>query len=397
MHPPVYLDHNATTPIDPRVLEAMLPYFGPRFGNAASRTHAFGWEAEKAVDRARRQVAALAGVQPREIVFTSGATESNNFALRGVLEASGVTNCHVVAMTTEHRAVLDPLQRLARQGAQVTLLAPCPDGRIDLEQLRSAIRPNTRLVSVMYANNEIGVVQPVPEIGSICRERGVLFHCDAAQAFGKVSIHAKDQNIDLMSLSAHKMYGPKGVGALVVRRSSPAIPLETQMDGGGHEFGYRSGTLNVPGIVGFGAAAHLCTDEMEVENERVAALRDRLRKRLLDELDELVVNGSLDHRLAGNLNLTFVGVEAAALLIGLPDVAASTGSACSSATAGPSHVLKALGLSDEAARSSVRFGLGRFTTEEEVDFAAGRVIETVRRLRALSPLATRVSTPRRPT
>lgn len=384
MQKPVYLDYQATTPLDPRVLEAMLPYFGPKFGNAASRSHAFGWEAEKAVDQARRQVAALVGAHAGEIIFTSGATESNNLALKGVLESCGISGNHIVTVATEHRAVLDPIRRLERLGAQVTVLPPQADGRVGPEQVRQALRPKTVLVSVMAANNEIGTVQPIGEIGALCRESGVLFHCDAAQAAGKILLQAEDQNIDLMSLSAHKIYGPKGIGALFVRRTAQVRPT-AQIDGGGHESGYRSGTLNVPGIVGFGAACQIAKAEMEIEAERVAQLRNRLQTRLLAELEGVHMNGSEEHRLAGNLNLSFRSVDAAALLMMLPDLALSTGSACSSANPEPSHVLKALGLSDEAARSSVRFGLGRFTTAQEVDFAATRVMEAVRQLRAQSP------------
>lgn len=385
MRKPIYLDNHATTPLDPRVLEAMLPYFGPKFGNAASRTHRFGWEAEKGVEKARQQVAALIGAEPREIVFTSGATESDNLALKGVMEACRGRGSHIVSVATEHRAVLDSLAHLARQGVAVTLLAPQPDGCIDLEQLRAALRPDTALVSVMFANNEIGVVQPVRGIGAICRESGTVFHSDAAQGAGKVQIEVKDQNIDLMSFTAHKIYGPKGVGALYIRRSRPRIDLTAQIDGGGHESGYRSGTLNVPAIVGFGAACQICAEEMESEAARISRLRDELLAKLQRELEATAVNGSLEYRLPGNLNMTFESVDAAALLMSLPDVALSTGSACSSAVAEPSHVLRALGLSAEAARASVRFGLGRFNDEEEVDFAAGRIIESVRRLRELSP------------
>ena len=388
MQTPVYLDHHATTPLDPRVLEAMLPYFGPKFGNAASRTHRFGWEAEKAVERARQQVASLIGAEPREIVFTSGATESNNLALKGVMEAAASRGNHIVTMETEHRAVLDPVAHLGRQGAVTTMLPSQPDGRLDLEQLRAAIRPETVVVSVLYANNEIGVVQPVREIGAVCRERGVVFHCDAAQAVGKDNFQVEDQNIDFMSFTAHKLYGPKGIGALYIRRRSQ-IRLTAQMDGGGHEFGYRSGTLNVPAIVGFGAACAICGEESEAEARRIRILRDTLLRKLEGALDGVAVNGSIEHRLAGNLNVTFADLDASALLMSLPDVAVSTGSACSSAVPAPSHVLLALGLSPEAARGSVRFGLGRFNTEEEIDFAAGRIIEAVRKLRSSRPIAAR--------
>ena len=385
MRKPVYLDYHATTPVDPRVLEAMLPFFGERFGNAASRSHGFGWEAEKAVDLARRRVAELAGAAPREIVFTSGATESDNLAIKGVMEAYRSKGSHLVTMATEHRAVLDPVRRLQQSGTEASILAPGRDGLLDLDLLRAAIRPDTVLVSVMAANNEIGVIQPFREIGAICRERGVLFHCDAAQAFGKIAVDVNEDNIDLMSLSAHKMYGPKGVGALYVRRRNPRVLLPAQMDGGGHEFGMRSGTLNVPGIVGFGEACAICAREMEREADRVRALRDRLKARLESALDGTAVNGSMEHRLPGNLNMSFAGVDAEALLLSLPGVALSTGSACSSASVEPSHVLRALGIGEQSARSSVRFGLGRFNTEDEVDDAACQVIEAVRKLRALAP------------
>ena len=384
MHAPVYLDHHATTPVDPRVLNAMLPFFGLNFGNAASRAHSFGWAAEKAVEHARKRVAHLAGAQPREIVFTSGATESNNLALKGAAEANPARN-HFITVATEHRAVLDPLRHLERQGSRVTVLAPRPDGLLDLDQLRRAILPETLLVSVMYANNEIGVVQPVAEIGAICRERGVLFHCDAAQAFGKLPIDVNALHIDLMSASAHKIYGPKGIGFLYVRRSAPRFQLAAQMDGGGHEYGLRSGTLNVPAIVGFGEACAICAREMPEEAARLAAWRDRLLERLTAALDGVAVNGSLAHRLPGNLNLSFAGVDAETLLMALPDIALSTGSACTSGTPEPSHVLRALGVSDELAHSSIRIGLGRTNTEEELDHAAHRLIESVKKLRTLSP------------
>ncbi|MGD0497848.1 MAG: aminotransferase class V-fold PLP-dependent enzyme [Bryobacteraceae bacterium] len=383
MRTPVYLDNHSTTPLDPRVLEAMLPYFGASFGNAASRSHSFGWEAEKAVERARKRVAELAEAAPRGIVFTSGATESDNLAIKGAVEASRAQRKHVVTMATEHRAVLDAVKRLEASGVETTLLPPEPDGLLDLDRLRDAIRPETVLVSVMHANNEIGVIQPVREIGAICREKNALFHCDAAQSFGKIPIDVDADGIDLLSLSAHKMYGPKGVGALYVRRGR--VRLEAQMDGGGHEFGMRSGTLNVPGIVGFGEACVLCGREMAEEAARVGALRDRLRAKLEAALEGARVNGTMRHRLPGNLNMAFPGVSADALLMSLTDVALSTGSACSSAEAGPSHVLKALGLPEDVVRSSVRFGLGRFNTEEEVGYAAGRVVEAVRKLSSLTP------------
>jgi cysteine desulfurase len=385
MHKPVYLDYHATTPVDPRVLEAMLPYFGPRFGNAASRTHAYGWEAEKAVERARRQVADLAGAAPREIAFTSGATESINLALKGFLEAAGTPGGHMVTMATEHKAALDTAARLARQGYRVTLLPPRPDGLIDVDQLRSAILPETVLVSVMAANNEIGTLQPVREIGALCREMGVAFHCDGAQAFGKIPLDVEADGIDLMSMSAHKICGPKGIGALYVRRRGRRVALAAQMDGGGHEHGLRSGTLNVPGIVGLGEACAICAREMAAEAGRLTGLRDRLKTLLEAAVEGVRVNGSMEHRLPGNLNVSFPGVDGEALLMSLPDLALSTGSACSSATVEASHVLKALGSSDALARASVRFGLGRFTTSEEVEYAASRVADAVRRLREQAP------------
>ena len=385
MHTPVYLDHHATTPVDPRVLDAMLPFFGPKFGNAASRTHSFGWEAEKAVEIARRRIAGLAGAAPREIVFTSGATESNNLAIKGVLEACRAKGNHLVTMATEHPAVLDPVRHLEKQGCQATVLPPGPDGLLDHARLRDAIRPDTVLVSVMFANNEIGVVQPIREIGAICRERGVLFHCDAAQAFGKIPLHVDEDHIDLMSLSAHKLYGPKGIGALYVRRRQPRVSLTAQMDGGGHEFGFRSGTLNVPAIVGFGEACALARREMSEDAVRTAALRDRLLALLEAALDDVAVNGSRAQRLPGNLNVSFRGVEADTLLLSLPGIALSTGSACSSASPEPSHVLKALGAEPWRGRSAVRFGIGRFNTAGEIDYVAARVIESVRRLRSLVP------------
>jgi cysteine desulfurase len=382
----IYLDHHSTTPVDPRVLEAMLPYFGDRFGNAASRSHSFGWEAEKAVERARKQVAELAGAAPREIVFTSGATESDNLALKGVMEACRTRGNHIVTVATEHRAILDTVRHLERQGCRATILPPRPDGLIDLDRLRGAIQADTVLVSVMHANNEIGVIQPVREIGAICREKGVLFHTDAAQAFGKVPIRVNEDSIDLMSVSAHKMYGPKGIGALYVRRRNPRVQLAAQMDGGGHESGMRSGTLNVPAIVGFGEACAICAGEMEAEGARLGELRDRLKLRLQAELDRVFVNGSLDHRLPGNLNMSFASVDGESLIMSLPDVALSTGSACTSATVEPSHVLRALGVGPMLAHSSLRFGLGRFNTAEEMDYVAARVIETVRKLRDLAPV-----------
>jgi cysteine desulfurase len=383
--PRVYLDNHATTPLDPRVLEAMLPYFQEKFGNAASRHHSFGWEAEKAVDEARQQVAGLIGADPREIIFTSGATESNNLALKGVAEAYAGRGNHIITVATEHKAVLDTCRRLEKSGWKVTYLPVMPDGLLELDRLREAITDRTILASVMYANNEIGVIQAISGIARICKDRGVLFHCDAVQAAGKVAVDAIRDNIDLMSLSAHKMYGPKGVGALYVRRKDPRVRLAAQIDGGGHERGMRSGTLNVPGIVGFGAACAIARSQMAAEAARLGTLRDRLRAKLETGLDEVHVNGSMEHRLPHNLNMSFAGVDSESLLMGLNDVALSSGSACTSATIEPSHVLRALGIGEERTHGAIRFGLGRFNTEEEIDYVAGRVIEVVRRLRELSP------------
>jgi cysteine desulfurase len=381
MRTSIYLDHHATTPVDARVLEAMLPYFGPRFGNAASNSHSFGWEAAKAVEFARRRVAELAGAAPREIVFTSGATESDNLALKGVMDAYRAQGNHIVTMATEHEAVLDSVRRLEREGCRATVLAPEADGRLDLDRLRAAILPETVVVSVMYANNEIGVIQPVREIGAICREKRVLFHCDAVQVFGKVPVNVETGGIDLMSLTAHKMYGPKGVGALYVRRGVKVIP---QVDGGGHESGMRSGTLNVPGIVGFGEACAVAAEVMGHEAARLAALRGRLLAALQAGVPDLRVNGSMDHRLAGNLNVSFPGVNGQLLLVNLPEVALSAAAACGSAAGASSHVLEAIG-AGALAGSTLRFGLGRSTTEQEIDYAAGRVVEEVRKQRALAP------------
>ncbi|MGE5648134.1 MAG: IscS subfamily cysteine desulfurase [Acidobacteriota bacterium] len=386
MKKPIYMDYHATTPVDPRVLEAMLPYFGEKFGNAASRNHAYGWDAEHAVERARKQIASLIGATQKEIVFTSGATESDNLAIKGVAEMYAERGNHIITVATEHKAVLDTCKKLQKRGYDITYTPIGKDGLVDLEALRAAITPKTILISVMLANNEIGVLQPVREIGRIARERGVLFHTDATQAVGKVPVNVDADNIDLMSISAHKMYGPKGIGALYVRRKNPRVQLTAQMDGGGHERGMRSGTLNVPGIVGLGEACAICEREMAEEAVRLAGLRDRLKDRLLAELDEVYINGSMEHRLPGNLNMSFAYVEGESLLMGISDVAVSSGSACTSATLEPSYVLKALGVGDDLAHTSIRFGLGRFTTQEEVDYVAARVIEVVRKLRELSPL-----------
>jgi cysteine desulfurase len=382
--PPVYLDHHATTPLDPRVLAAMLPYFTDKFGNAASRNHQFGWEAEQAVDESRKQIAGLIGAGPQEIVFTSGATESNNLAIKGVVESYAGQGGHMVTCIIEHKAVLDTCRSLERRGCRVTWLPVGRDGRVDPAAVETAIGERTVLVSIMYANNEVGTIQPVAEIGAICRRRGVLFHSDAAQAVGKVPVNVDADHIDLLSISAHKMYGPKGAGALYVRRRNPRVQLTAQLDGGGHERGMRSGTLNVPGIVGLGEACAICRREMLEESDRLRRLRDRLRAKLEAGLDEVQVNGSDAHRLPHNLNMSFAHVEAESLMMGMRDVAVSSGSACTSATMEPSYVLKAMGLDDQAAHSAIRFGLGRFNTEEEVDFAAERAIEVVQKLRELA-------------
>lgn len=383
---PIYMDNHATTPVDPRVLNAMLPYFSEKFGNAASRNHSFGWAAEEAVENARAQLARLIHAAPKEIIFTSGATESNNLAIKGLAELYGEKGNHIITQVTEHKAVLDTCRRLEKLGYAVTYLPVDKDGRIDLDDLRCAITPKTILIAMMYANNEIGVVQPVEEIGRIAKERGIFFHTDAVQAVGKIPVDVNKENIDLLAMTGHKLYGPKGCGALYVRRRNPRVQLASQIDGGGHERGLRSGTLNVPGIVGFGKAAELCQNEMVVESGRLGALRDRLKEGLLRGLDEVYVNGSMTHRLPHNLNLSFASVDGESLLMGINDVAVSSGSACTSAKMEPSYVLKALGVNDDLAHSSIRFGLGRFNTQEEVDYVVPRVVEVVGRLRELSPL-----------
>jgi len=383
---PIYMDNHATTPVDPRVFEAMRPYLTNVFGNSASRNHSFGWEAEEATEKARKQVASLIGATSKEIVFTSGATESDNLALKGVAEMYAEKGNHIITAATEHKAILDTCKRMEKHGTRVTYLPVQQNGLVDLEQLKAAITDKTVLISIMHANNEIGVLQPIREIGRIARERGVLLHTDGTQAVGKVPVNVLDDNIDLMSISAHKMYGPKGVGALYVRRRNPRVQLTAQMDGGGHERGMRSGTLNVPGIVGLGEACALAQAEMPAESKRLAFLRDKLKERLLNSLDEVYINGTLEHRLPNNLNISFAYVEGESLLMGINEIAVSSGSACTSATLEPSYVLKALGAGDDLAHSSIRFGLGRFNTEEEVDYVAGKVIEVVKKLRELSPL-----------
>jgi cysteine desulfurase len=382
---PIYLDYHATTPVDPRALELMLPYFSQEFGNSASKSHAFGWRAEEAVEAARTEVGRLVGASAKEIVWTSGATESDNLAIKGAAQFYAEKGRHLVTCKTEHKAVLDSMHALERQGFEVTFLDVEKDGRLDPARLQAALRKDTILVSVMHANNETGVVHPIEEIGRITRAAGVLFHCDAVQSVGKIPFDVERANVDLASLSAHKMYGPKGVGALYVRRK-PRVRLVGQMDGGGHERGFRSGTLNVPGIVGFGKAAALALAEGEAEARRVLALRERLRRGLEAGLDLLTVNGSLEHRLPGNLNVSFAYVEGEALMMAIKDVAVSSGSACTSASLEPSYVLRAMGVSEDLAHSSIRFGVGRFTTEEEIDHVVRLVVEKVKKLRDMSPL-----------
>ena len=383
---PIYMDYHATTPVDPRVVESMLPYFTEHFGNAASRNHPFGWKAEEAVELGRKQVAELIGANAKEIVFTSGATESDNLAIKGVAEMYREKGNHIITCVTEHKAVIDTCKRLEKEGYRVTYLPVQKDGLVNLDDLRAAISEKTILITIMAANNEIGVVQPIAEIGAIAKEKGILFHTDAVQAVGKIPFNVNELKVDMASISAHKMYGPKGVGALYVRRRNPRVLLSPLIDGGGHERGMRSGTLNVPGIVGFGKAAELCKIEMERDTARLKGLRDRLNKKLHEGLDEIYINGSTDHRLPHNLNISFAYVEGESLLMGINDVAVSSGSACTSASLEPSYVLKALGAGDDLAHSSIRFGLGRWTTEEEVDYVVNKLITVVTRLREMSPL-----------
>ena len=383
---PIYMDNHATTPLDPRVLEAMMPYFTGKFGNAASRNHSFGWDAEQAVETAREQIAKLIGATAKEIIFTSGATESDNLAIKGIAEMYRERGNHIITQVTEHKAVLDTCKRLEKYGYRVTYLPVKADGLIDLEDLKRAIDDKTILVTIMAANNEIGVLQPIREIGKICHEKGVIFHCDAVQIIGKAPFNVIEDNVDVASISAHKVYGPKGVGALYVRRRNPRVQIAAQIDGGGHERGMRSGTLNVPGIVGLGKACEIAMTEMDSEAAYLRNLRDKLKAKLEDALDYIHVNGSMEHRLPGNLNVSFVYVEGESLLMGINDVAVSSGSACTSATLEPSYVLKALGLGDDVAHSSIRFGLGRFNTEAEVEYVGNKVIDIVKKLRELSPL-----------
>jgi cysteine desulfurase len=383
---PIYMDNHATTPMDPRVLEEMLPYFIEKFGNAASRNHSFGWVGEEATELGRERVAKLVGATTKEIIFTSGATESDNLAIKGAAEMYKEKGNHIITAVTEHKAVLDTCKRLEKYGYRVTYLPVQKDGLVDLDDLKRAIDDRTILVTIMAANNEIGVVQPIAEIGKLCHERGVIFHTDATQAVGKIPVDVVKQNIDLMSISAHKMYGPKGVGALYVRRKNPRVQISAIIDGGGHERGMRSGTLNVPGIVGLGKACAIALEEMAQESCKLAGMRNRLRDKIMGRLDEVYINGSWEHRLPHNLNISFAYVEGESLLMGINDIAVSSGSACTSATLEPSYVLKALGTGDDLAHSSIRFGIGRFNTEAEVDYVADRVVETVSRLRELSPL-----------
>ena len=383
---PIYLDNNATTPMDPRVLEAMTPYFLEHFGNAASRNHPFGWEAEEAVDYAREQVAKLIGADPKEIIFTSGATEGDNLAIKGIFEMYASKGNHIITATTEHKAVLDTCKHIEKAGGEVTYLKVKPDGLIDLNELEAAIRPTTILIAIMYANNEIGTVQPITAISAIAKKHGVLLFTDAVQAVGKIPVDVNKDGIDLMAFTAHKMYGPKGVGALYVRRKNPRVKVTAQMDGGGHERGMRSGTLNVPGIVGFGKACEICMQDMEEDTIRISKLRDKLETELM-KLEEAYINGSTEHRLPHVTNISFKHVEGEGLLMGFnKNIALSSGSACTSASLEPSYVLKALGLGDDLAHSSLRFGLGRFTNEEQIDYTIKAISETVLKLRDMSPL-----------
>lgn len=384
---PIYLDNHATTPMDPRVLESMLPYFIEKFGNAASRNHAFGWEAEEGVETARKQIAKLIHADVKEIVFTSGATESNNLALKGVVEMYHEKGDHIITSSTEHRAVLDTAKTLeTKRGVKVTYLPVDKFGMVNPEDVRNAITDKTILISVMFANNEIGTINPIKEIGKIAKEKGILFHCDATQGVGKVPINVQEMGIDLMSFSAHKIYGPKGIGALYVRKKNPRVRIAAQMDGGGHERGMRSGTLPVPLIVGFGKACELCEQEMAADAARLSVMRDRLHATITKALEDVYLNGHPTERLPHNLNISFAYVEGESLLMGCKEIALSSGSACTSATLEPSYVLRALGVGAELAHSSIRFGLGRFTLDEEVDYAAKKIIETVTKLREMSPL-----------
>ncbi|MEY2808293.1 MAG: hypothetical protein RIR65_2710 [Planctomycetota bacterium] len=383
---PLYFDYQATTPLDPRVLEAMLPYFTEHYGNAASRSHAFGWQAEEAVEQARERIGELLGASGKEIVLTSGATESLNLAIKGVAQMYGEKGRHIVTSLVEHKAVLDTCKHLEKEGFEVTYLQPTKSGRVELEAVRAALRPDTILVCLMWANNEVGTINPIREIGALCKEKGVLFCTDATQAAGKVPIDVDADHVDLLALSGHKMYGPKGVGALYVRRKNPRVRLVAQMDGGGHERGMRSGTLNVPGIAGLGEACRIAKLEMEKDRAHTQGLRDQFEARVMQALDFVTVNGDVRHRLPNNSNLSFSYVEGESLIMGIKDIAVSSGSACTSASLEPSHVLRAMGVGDELAHSSIRFGFGRTTTQEQVDFAVDQLVGAVKRLRELSPL-----------
>ncbi len=383
---PIFMDYHSTTPVDPRVLETMLPYFSEKFGNAASKNHAFGWDAEEAVAKAREQIAHLISCNPKEIVFTSGATESDNLALKGVAGMYREKGNHIITAVTEHKAILDTAKRLEKEGFEITYLPVDSEGLINLETLKAAITDQTLLISIMLANNEIGVIQPIAEIGRIAKERRVLFHCDATQGVGKIPVNVDEMGIDLMSFSAHKIYGPKGVGGLYVRRKKPRVRLLAMMDGGGHERGMRSGTLNVPGIVGLGEACAIAEREMAEEEQRLMKMRNELQNHIMNELDEVYINGHPEKRLAQNLNISFAYVEGESLMMGLKEIALSSGSACTTATLEPSYVLRALGVGSDLAHSSLRFGLGRFTTDAEIDYVGKRVVEAVTRLREMSPL-----------
>jgi cysteine desulfurase len=383
---PIYFDNHATTQVDPRVLEAMMPYFTNKFGNAASRNHSFGWAGEEAVENARAQVANLIGATPKEIIFTSGATESDNLMIKGVAEMYREKGNHIITQAIEHKAVLDTCKRLEKDGFEVTYLPVQRDGRVDPEDVRKAMTAKTILITIMYANNEIGVINPIAEIGKIAKERGIFFAVDGVQAVGKIPVDVQKDNIDLLAISAHKIYGPKGVGALYVRRRNPRVQLAAIIDGGGHERGMRSGTLNVPGIVGLGAACEIAQKDMPEEAKRLRALRDKLKAGLEAKLDEVFINGSMEHRLPNNLNMSFAYVEGESLLMGINDIAVSSGSACTSATLEPSYVLKALGVGEDLAHTSIRFGLGRFNTDEEVDYVTDKMVQVVTKLRELSPL-----------
>ena len=383
---PIYMDYQATTPLDPRVLEAMLPYFTERFGNAASRNHRYGWEAEEAVEKARQQIAALIGASPKEIVFTSGSTESINLALKGAAEMYAEKGKHIVTSQAEHKAVLDVCKHLEQRGFEVTYLQPDKSGRVGVEQVAGALRADTILVALMWANNEVGTLNPVREIGALCHSKGILFFSDATQAAGKLPVDVEADQVDMLCISGHKLYGPKGVGVLYVRRRNPRVRLVAQMDGGGHERGMRSGTLNVPSIVGLGQACEIARVELPAESARTSELRNHLERRIFGELDFVHLNGNREHRLPNNLNVSFAFVEGESLIMGISDVAVSSGSACTSASLEPSHVLRAMQVGEDLAHSSIRFGIGRFTTREELDFAANQVIAAVRRLRELSPL-----------